>query len=432
MNATVQPSREEVERHLAAGDLRRARELSEALLARAPGDGDLLAQHASVLVAGGDWRAAADLLAGPAARADAPFGLLARQALVLATLGDARAAIPSFRRALEARPDEFALRLGYAEALDAAGEADEAVVAYFRALSDAQQRGRWLNDATTPPGMRARVQHAMDRVVAGRQAFLMQVVTPHVDAFGRDAMARVLEAVDVYLGMRASPPRDPRQQPKFFWMPSLPATAFFDRVLFPWYDALESQAGAIRAELTARLGDGGEMEPFLGTRDAAATAPYLAGDAGSHAWDAYFFFRHGERFDAHHAACPRTSAALEQVPLTRIREHAPEVLFSLLSPRSHITPHHGVTNTRVVTHLPLIIPPGDCALVVGGETHRWQEGRCVTFDDSFLHEAWNRTGELRVVMILDCWNPYLEEAERIALKDIVERIGDFNAAAGLR
>ncbi|HET6434629.1 MAG TPA: aspartyl/asparaginyl beta-hydroxylase domain-containing protein, partial [Xanthomonadaceae bacterium] len=48
------------------------------------------------------------------------------------------------------------------------------------------------------------------------------------------------------------------------------------------------------------------------------------------------------------------------------------------------------------------------------------------------HEAWNRSDETRVVMILDTWNPYLEEPERIALGDLVERIGDFNAAAGTR
>ena len=29
------------------------------------------------------------------------------------------------------------------------------------------------------------------------------------------------------------------------------------------------------------------------------------------------------------------------------------------------------------------------------------------------------------------WNPYLDEAERAALKDLVEAIGDFNLAAGV-
>jgi aspartate beta-hydroxylase len=89
-----------------------------------------------------------------------------------------------------------------------------------------------------------------------------------------------------------------------------------------------------------------------------------------------------------------------------------------------------VTNTRLVTHLPLIVPP-DCALNVGGERHVWQEGRCVTFDDTFEHEAWNRSERTRVVMLLDVWNPHLTLAEREAITVLVEGIGDFNTEAGI-
>jgi aspartate beta-hydroxylase len=421
-----------VQRHLAAGDLRGARDASAALLQRNPSDQEALVLHASVLMSSGDWRAAGELLAGPASRDDAPYAIAARYAICQAALGDPRGALPAFRKALATRPRDFALRLAYAEALDALGEADAAVQAYFRAVRDAQAEGNWLSDASTAPGLRSRVKQAMRRIDEGRHAAFMHALEPHIAAFGRDSLRRVIEALEIHLGERAAPARDPRQQPKFFWMPSLPPTTIFERALFPWYEALEAQTDAIRAEASARLEEARDLEPFLGITDKAAESGYLAGDEGSRAWDAYFFFRHGTTFDAHHAACPRTSAALDGVPLTRIRDHAPEVLYSVLAPRSHITPHHGVTNTRVVTHLPLIIPEGDCAIVVGGDTHRWQQGRCITFDDSMQHEAWNRSDETRVVMILDTWNPYLEEPERIALGDLVERIGDFNAAAGTR
>ncbi len=50
------------------------------------------------------------------------------------------------------------------------------------------------------------------------------------------------------------------------------------------------------------------------------------------------------------------------------RAMRPEVMFSVLTPGTHILPHRGVTNTRVVCHLPLVVPE-DCALVVGGERH---------------------------------------------------------------
>jgi len=426
----MQPGRAEVERHLAAGDLMGARRASEAYLAAHPGDTDAVVLHASVLMAGNDVEGASAILAGPAARPDAPFDIVLRYGLCRAGLGDPAGARPAFEAAVRARPDEPVVRLCLAETLDDLGER-AALPAYFRAICDAQNRGQWLADANTPPHMRDRVKHAMQRIDAGRQALFQQVLEPHVAAFGRDALRRVADALTLYLGLRPAPPADPRQRPKFFWMPSLPPTPFFDRALFPWYEALEAQLPAIREEMLARLAEARDLEPFLGSADKAVEAQYLAGDASTRAWDAYFFYRHGQRFNAHHEACPRTSQALMQVPLTSVRDHAPEVLFSVLAPQSHITPHHGVTNTRVVTHLPLLIPQGDCALVVGGETHRWQEGRCITFDDTFLHEAWNRTGETRVVMILDTWNPYLDEAERVTLKDLVEAIGDFNAAAGV-
>jgi aspartate beta-hydroxylase len=70
-------------------------------------------------------------------------------------------------------------------------------------------------------------------------------------------------------------------------------------------------------------------------------------------------------------------------------------------------------------------------LHVSGETMRWQEGRCFTFDDTFEHEAWNRSSETRVVVLLDVWNPYLTEVEREAVAALTAGIGDFNREAGL-
>jgi aspartate beta-hydroxylase len=78
--------------------------------------------------------------------------------------------------------------------------------------------------------------------------------------------------------------------------------------------------------------------------------------------------------------------------------------------------------------LPLIVPP-DCALNVGGEIHEWREGRAVVFDDTYEHEAWNRSQQTRVVLIFDLWNPHLTEAERAAIEQLVPAMGDFRKAA---
>jgi len=105
-------------------------------------------------------------------------------------------------------------------------------------------------------------------------------------------------------------------------------------------------------------------------------------------------------------------------------------MFSVLTPGTHILPHRGVTNTRTVCHLPLVVPE-DCALVVGGERHDWREGRAVAFDDTYEHEAWNRGSRTRVVLIFDVWNPHLTAAERDAVAALVAAMGDFNRAAGI-
>ena len=141
-------------------------------------------------------------------------------------------------------------------------------------------------------------------------------------------------------------------------------------------------------------------------------------------WTGYYFYRHGERREDNSTACPKTAAALLPLPLSRVRGHGPEVLYSVFTPGTHLLPHRGVTNTRVVGHLPLIIPE-DCALKVGGEVHAWVEGRTVVFDDTYEHEAWNRSDSTRVVLIFDLWNPYLTEIERLAFADLIAAIGDF-------
>ena len=53
-------------------------------------------------------------------------------------------------------------------------------------------------------------------------------------------------------------------------------------------------------------------------------------------------------------------------------------------------------------------------LRVSGQEVELQEGRCVVFDDSFLHEAANlSTTEPRTVLVVDLWHPDFSDAEVI-------------------
>ncbi|MGH8042189.1 MAG: aspartyl/asparaginyl beta-hydroxylase domain-containing protein [Rudaea sp.] len=356
---------------------------------------------------------------------------------ILLNLGNAHVAASQldeacavFARCIGMAPKAFVARLQYAGVLEQSGQPDAALPHYFAAITQAQAQGRWLSDATTSPPLRAHVKHAMRFTFDGRKRLFDALLAPLITRHGEAAMTRVVKCLKIYLTELPADYPDPRQIPKFLFFPDLPPTTYFDRALFPWYEILESSAAAIREELNAVVDQPDELAPFLGDHSPEAMKSYLGG-VEAPVWDAYFFYRHGVRFDAHHTRCPRTSAVLEALPtLVRIREHAPEVCFSVLTPGTHILKHRGVTNTRLVTHLPLIIPD-HCAINVGGEERIWREGECFSFDDTFEHEAWNRSERTRVVMLLDVWNPYLTQAEREAVITLVEGIGDFNEAAGI-
>jgi aspartate beta-hydroxylase len=346
--------------------------------------------------------------------------------------GDWDGAAESLRRGLALAPRMFVARLRLGVALERLGQRHAAMRAYLGAINTAQAQGRWLSDATTAPGLRDAVKHAARYVAAGRRELLDATLEPLRQRYGRSELARVDQCLAIYLGELPAPLPDPRQRPAFLYFPGIPSRTFYPRERFPAHERLEAAAGTIREELGAVLAHAQEdFVPFLGAPSEAAVAGGLLDASGGRAaaWDAFFFHRHGVRHDAQCLRCPRTSALLDSMRLVRIHGHAPETLYSVLRAGTHILPHRGVTNTRLVTHLPLIVPP-DCALRVGGETHAWREGRCVTFDDTFEHEAWNRSDRDRVVLILDSWNPDLSEAEQAAVADLVAAIGDFNQAGG--
>jgi aspartate beta-hydroxylase len=414
---------------LRSGDLMLAEQSFARLLEVVPNDLEALQFVASRHLLRGDaLRAVAMLTFAEQVRPGHP-DILHQLGVAQMASGDLRGAAHSLRSATVGAPQMFVARLRLGMALEQLGDSHGALLAYFGAVNAAQAQGRWLSDATTAPGLQEAVKHAMRFIDAGRRPVFEAVLEPLRERYGRSGLARVEQCLSIYLGEQPAPLPDPRQKPKFLYFPGIPSQAYYPTERFPWQADLQDATDIIRAELRAVLAENQPLLPFLGEQSPEELKGHLRSSSNQNAaWDAYFFYRHGDRFDEHCARCPRTSGLLDTLPLVRIRDHAPETLFSVLRPGTHILPHRGVTNTRLVTHLPLIVPP-DCAINVGGELHEWQEGHCVSFDDTFEHEAWNRSGETRVVLILDSWNPDLTELERVAVTDLVEAIGDFNRAS---
>jgi aspartate beta-hydroxylase len=381
-------------------------------------------REAQAALAQGRVDAAARAFAEARSLAPDDAQLARRHGLALARLGRHDEAEAALRDAIRLDPGLPGPQLHLGGVLEATGRRREAVAAYFRALTLAQARGQWLDEASTPPGVRDEVLHAMAVVREQRIPVLMGLIEPLEARFGRDAVARVRAGLAHWLGIEAHPPADPRQAPRFFHVPGLPAPPWFDPASIPWLPTLESATATLRGEATAILAARAGIEPFLAAPDGVSLDPYLGGGADAR-WDAFFFYRDGVRHGAAAARAPRTAALLESLPLVRIRDHAPEICFSILAPGTHIKPHHGVTNARIVVHLPLIVPSG-CTLTVAGDERHWHEGLAWAFDDTYLHEARNAGDEPRVILLMDAWNPYLTDAERLAFTAVVEGIGEFH------
>jgi beta-hydroxylase len=182
---------------------------------------------------------------------------------------------------------------------------------------------------------------------------------------------------------------------------------FFDPALFPWVSKVEASWHDVREELddvlrfreaipgARELG----FEPAPDFQDTSAEQQYaLTNDNG---WKTFFFYAYGVKNEPNCRICPRTAEILTKIP------GMTTAFFSILLPHKHLPPHRGPYNGVLRYHLGLKVPEptSASAIKVGSKQASWQEGKSLIFDDTFVHEAWNSTNEIRVVLFVDFRRP---------------------------
>ncbi len=214
------------------------------------------------------------------------------------------------------------------------------------------------------------------------------------------------------------------QQPTSFYFPGLPQTPWYPRNRFPWVAEIERAVPEMRAEIERVLADEQGVEPYVQEEARRASRGHsLLNDAS---WSAFHLFKNGKRVEENAARCPLIMRLLELLPIPHIKRRSPMALISILKPGTHIPPHHGMINTRLICHIPLVVPNG-CRLRVGAETRDVIEGRAMIFDDSFEHEAWNDGDAVRAVLLFEIWRPEISEDEKIALTAMFEAVTGYDA-----
>ncbi|WP_432770495.1 aspartyl/asparaginyl beta-hydroxylase domain-containing protein [Sphingopyxis sp.] len=324
-----------------------------------------------------------------------------------------------------------------ATALDAAIRADRGNIAAILAMAELRRRqaderaagsfyrlalAAAANARSVPPALHPGLQRAESFLAETERAFadhlLGQLRSAGVEAEG--APPRVAEALRLLAGEQPLY----LQQPNMFYFPGLAQRPFFERREFDWVPAVEAASEAIRAELVALIeGADDRFGPYV---TASADRPPPNNPLlDKPDWGAAWLWKDGVVADGMAALCPQAVAALALAPQPVIPNRAPLALFSRLQPGTHIAPHHGMLNTRLICHLPLIVPDG-CGLRVGAETRAWQEGELTIFDDSFEHEAWNRGASDRTVMLFEIWRPDIDADERAQLTRIFAAIDSYS------
>lgn len=214
------------------------------------------------------------------------------------------------------------------------------------------------------------------------------------------------------------------QQPGLYYFPELPQRQFYERGEFPWLEDVEGATEAIRDELLAVMEEAEEsFRPYLVSSAGRPRTDYH-GLADNPDWSSFYLWEKGGPVEKNAARCPRTFEAISRVPLPYVTTRAPVVMFSWLKAGARIPPHTGSINTRLICHLPLIVPES-CGFRVGNETRRWEVGKTLIFDDTIEHEAWNDSGKDRVLLIFDIWRPELSAEERRAVIAMFEAVDAF-------
>lgn len=170
---------------------------------------------------------------------------------------------------------------------------------------------------------------------------------------------------------------------------------FFDANYFDWSSKLEDNWQTIRKELDVVLES---TEQLPGFHDISPDQYRLSNDG---LWKTFFLYGYGIKIEQNCQRCPLTVLLIESIPGMKT------AFFSILLPGKHIPEHRGPYKGLLRYQLALKVPQDreNCFIRVGTEFHHWLEGKSLLFDDSFVHEAWNKTNEIRVILFMDIVRP---------------------------
>ncbi|WP_152569541.1 MULTISPECIES: aspartyl/asparaginyl beta-hydroxylase domain-containing protein [Sphingomonas] len=331
--------------------------------------------------------------------------------------GERRGALAAANAALDAVPNDFMALLIKGNLHEQLGEASRAAEVYRAVLFHAEAQ------PALPPPVMQQVERARAFVADHRRGVEERLTTvAGLDAAHQRRARRFVEHV---LDRRPAY----HQEPTHYRYPGLADVEFFDDAYLELRARLSDATPAIAEEFAVLAATHADRQrPYVDFAPGQPVGQWAELNRST-AWNAFHLLRYGEPDPVNAALCPQTLAAFAGEEQANIPGLGPNLMFSLLAPHTHIPPHHGVANFRVVCHLPLIVPP-HCRFRVGGDIREWRVGEPWIFDDTIEHEAWNDSDELRVVLIGDLWRPELDGQDRAIVCDLMQAQAEADRPLG--
>jgi ornithine lipid ester-linked acyl 2-hydroxylase len=374
-------------------------------------DARTLEEQADAAAAARQFAAARSLLERAVEVDDASAATWAKLSAMRKASGDLAGALSALDRSLAISPLDFSSLLARAYLLERVGD-PRAGQEFGNALAQAPS-DEHLTATLRPAVANARQKWA--EFQRRHEEKLAAAIPAGLTAFERANAER-------FISNQTRRTHHYHQEPTNFHYPGLPEIEFHDRGHFPELLRLEAQTDRIRAEFEALIAaQRAEIVPYTQYPDRVPLGQWKELN-NNPAWSAIHLIQNGRAVETNARHCPLTMAALGELPQPTMPGASPNAMFSLLAPRTRIPPHTGVANTRLVSHLALIVPPG-CGFRCGATTREWRAGEAFVFDDTIEHEAWNDSDQLRVVLIYDLWPPALSARERKAVAAVIGAVG---------
>ncbi len=368
-----------------------------------------LENEADAAAAARDFASARDILRRILADEPANFGVWLKLSAMYRATGQAVDSLAALDRALTLNPRDFSALLMRAMHCHHSGDVDQAGQGFGRALANAPEK---LPDHMTPVLTLARTKYREWQV---RHADFLRSAVRAVVPLSPQLDRLITNAVHLT--------EADREGPSHYCYPDLPELPFHDdRALFPWMDGFEAAVDDIQREFETVLNaEAAKLVPYVNYPDSVPVDQWAELNHNRD-WTAIHLTARGGVIEENARHCPVTMGLLQTVPQPDVAGIGPNAMFSLLAPKTSIPPHSGVTNTRLLCHLPLIVPEG-CWFRVGDDTRYWERGKAWVFDDSVEHEAVNPSDRLRVIVIFDMWHPALTPEEQAGIAAVIKAGG---------